>query len=82
MFPLFLFRDPCQSAKISGTFCSPSRRAPLRIFARFAQCCQFEALLTRAAEYCGVTMAPLALPVESAGCFEGIASLTFLPLSD
>ena len=43
LFSLFLFRDHCQSAKASGTFCSPCRRYILRTFARVTQCCRFEA---------------------------------------
>ena len=43
VFPLFFSRDHCQSAKASGTFCSPSRRKLLRTFAHIAQCCRFEA---------------------------------------
>ena len=47
LLPLFLFRDHCQSAKASGTFCSPSRRNLLRTFAHVTQCCRFEAFAHR-----------------------------------
>ena len=62
MFPLFFFRDHCQSAKASGTFCSPSRRILLWSFAHITQCCRFEALLTRAAEYRGLIWRLLRCP--------------------